>query len=287
MTDQASRGCGPDEEAAWTLLRRLRGRTLPGQGLELADSSGHLPPLTVLPDGRWDAPWPEAASRLLDLYLPLCVTPAATFTMAQMGQSADGRIATETGASHYVTGADDILRLHRLRALFDAVVVGASTVVADDPRLTVRRVAGDHPVRVVLDTRGTVPASRRLFVDGAAPTLWLRPADAAVPAPASSRVEVIPLPEVAQADLPAAVLALLHRRGLRRVLVEGGGITVSRFLAAGCLDRLHVSVAPLIIGSGRPSFTLPAVARLDQALRPRCRHFKLGEDMLFDFDLRR
>jgi riboflavin-specific deaminase-like protein len=289
MNHQASRGCAADEEAAWTLLQRLRGRTLSGQGLEFADASGLLPPLTVLPDGGWrsSSPWPEAASRLLDLYLPLCVTPSATFTMAQMGQSTDGRIATETGASHYVTGADDIVRLHRLRALFDAVLVGASTVVADDPRLTVRRVAGDHPVRVVLDTRGTVPATRRLFVDGAAPTLWLRPANAVVPAPPSPQVEVVPLPEVGQEDLPAAVLALLHRRGLGRVLIEGGGITVSRFLAAGCLDRLHVSVAPLIIGSGRPSFTLPAVARLDKALRPRCRHFKLGEDMLFDFDLRR
>ena len=73
---------------------------------------------------------------------------------------------------------------------------------------------------------------------------------------------------------------------LRRVLVEGGGITVSRFLQAGLLDRLHVTVAPLLIGSGRAALTLPAIETLAQALRPRCRHFHLGEDVLFDLDLR-
>ena len=69
------------------------------------------------------------------------------------------------------------------------------------------------------------------------------------------------------------------------ILVEGGGITVSRFLQAGALDRLHVSVASLIIGSGRPSITLPPVDTLDDALRPPVRHFTLGTDLLFDVDL--
>ena len=87
-------------------------------------------------------------------------------------------------------------------------------------------------------------------------------------------------------NLPA-LLEALGAQGLRRVLVEGGGVTVSRFLQAGTLDRLHVSVAPLIIGSGRPSFTLDPITTLDDALRPDCRHFPLGQDVLFDFDLRR
>lgn len=286
MDEWAFGPSGHDENATWALLRGLRGRMVPPAGLELTDPAGRLPPLTVFPGGGWRAAadLPPAAAALLDLYLPLCATPRPAFAMAQMGQSVDGRIATESGASHYVTGREDIVRLHRLRALFDAVVVGAGTVVADDPQLTVRQVAGDHPVRVVLDVNGTVPAERRVFRDGAAPTLWLRPAGSAGSTPPTG-VEVLPLPEADPAGLPAAVLALLQRRGLCRVLVEGGGLTVSRFLGAGCLDRLHVTVAPLIIGSGRPAFTLPPVARLDQALRPACRHFPLGDDVLFDFDL--
>jgi riboflavin biosynthesis pyrimidine reductase len=71
------------------------------------------------------------------------------------------------------------------------------------------------------------------------------------------------------------------------VLIEGGGITVSRFVQAGVVDRLHVTVAPLLIGSGRSALTLTAIESLDQALRPPCRHFHLGEDVLFDLDLRK
>lgn len=81
-------------------------------------------------------------------------------------------------------------------------------------------------------------------------------------------------------------LATLPARGLRRVLVEGGGVTVSRLLEAGLLDRLHLTVAPILMGSGRPGITLPLIETLDQSLRARCRHVPLGDDLLFDLDLR-
>ena len=85
---------------------------------------------------------------------------------------------------------------------------------------------------------------------------------------------------------PAMVLEALRARGLRRILVECGGVTVSRFLQAGELTRLHVTVAPMLIGSGRHALTLPPIASLDQALRPRCHLFHLGDDVLFDLALR-
>jgi riboflavin biosynthesis pyrimidine reductase len=84
---------------------------------------------------------------------------------------------------------------------------------------------------------------------------------------------------------PAAILAALAARGFRRILVEGGARTVSHFLAAGCLDRLHVMVAPLIIGAGPTSVTLPAIERVDQALRAPMRAHVLGDDVLLDCDL--
>src|SRR5262249_31638048 len=88
--------------------------------------------------------------------------------VAQIGQSLDGRIATATGHSHYINGHEGLAHLHRLRALVDAVVVGIGTVLADDPQLTVRRVAGPHPARVVIDPRGRLPACARMLVaDGA------------------------------------------------------------------------------------------------------------------------
>ena len=85
---------------------------------------------------------------------------------------------------------------------------------------------------------------------------------------------------------PHGILDLLRGRGCNRILVEGGGRTVSSFLEAGCLDRLHVTVAPLILGSGVPAFSLPEVDRLSEALRPPARTFPLGEDVVFDLDLR-
>jgi riboflavin biosynthesis pyrimidine reductase len=81
---------------------------------------------------------------------------------------------------------------------------------------------------------------------------------------------------------PAALLDCLARRGLKRVFVEGGGITVSHFLAAGCLDRLQIAIAPLIIGSGRPSITLPEISGLSAGLRPPTRCLALGRDILVD-----
>jgi riboflavin biosynthesis pyrimidine reductase len=83
-----------------------------------------------------------------------------------------------------------------------------------------------------------------------------------------------------------ALVEALHRRGLRRLFVEGGGVTVSAFLAAGLLDRLQVAVAPLLIGEGRRGLSLPAGVPLGDCLRPDCRVFRMGADILFDCDLR-
>lgn len=209
--------------------------------------------------------------------------PGTRMAVGQLGQSLDGRIATETGHSHYIGGAAGLAHLHRLRALVDAVIVGAGTVRADDPLLTVRRVAGPNPVRVAIDPRGTLLATARLFApdgvrriaivsDGVRPKL---PSD----------VEVVALPAVDGALAPSAILAALAARGLHRVLIEGGAATVSRFLAAGCLDRLHVVVSPVILGSGIPALALPPIRHLDEALRVPMRVHRLGEETLFDCDL--
>lgn len=123
----------------------------------------------LLRTGEWG---PPDARLLVDRYLPLCLAgPYVTF--AQLGQSLDGFIATRTGDADYVTGEEDRDHLHRLRALADAVVVGAGTAVSDDPQLTVRTCPGTNPVRVVIDPRGRVPLDCRVFTDGSAPALWV------------------------------------------------------------------------------------------------------------------
>ena len=278
-----------DEQTAWSLIRSLP-RFSPGKPTDIRVF--HDPRLDVWlqvqPTGEWEASTglSAAARDLLELYLPLQLEDA--LTIAQIGQSLDGRIATDTGQSHYITGRADITRLHRLRALVDAVIIGAGTIAADDPRLTVREVQGENPIRVVLDPDDRLDRAHKVFQDGEAPTLHLCRAEKAAEARAVGRnCEVVALPVNENGGFePGNVIAALRNRGLNRTLVEGGGITVSRFLQAGVLDRLHVTVAPLLIGSGRTALTLDPIESLDSALRPPFRRFQLGDDLLFDFDLR-
>ncbi len=203
--------------------------------------------------------------------------------VGQIGQSIDGRIATVTGHSKYINGAAGLAHLHRLRAVVDAVLVGIGTAVADDPQLTVRRVAGPNPARIVLDPRGRLPPDARvltadgvrrivLTAEGVRPTL-------------PEGVEIAEIPANGGEIAPTAILAALAERGLRRVLIEGGAHTVSRFIAAGCLDRLHVMVAPIMFGSGQTGVTLAPIARADEALRSPMRAHLIGDEVLLDCDL--
>jgi diaminohydroxyphosphoribosylaminopyrimidine deaminase / 5-amino-6-(5-phosphoribosylamino)uracil reductase len=276
-----------DEDTAWSLVRAVRPR--PG-GKDAFTRVHHDPRpdvwLQVDASGAWEtsaATSPEARN-LLELYLPLQLH--ADLVIAQWGQSLDGRIATDGGRSHYITGPEDIRRLHRLRALVDAVIVGSRTVTLDDPRLTVRLVEGDNPLRVVLDAEGRLGDQRHVFSDGAARTLVVRRSLAAGDPPVmTDGVLWMPVLDTGRFD-PRLLIEVLRQHGYRRVLVEGGGITVSRFVQAGVVDRLHVTVAPMLLGSGRPGLTLDPIESLDLALRPACRHFRLGDDLLFDLDLR-
>jgi diaminohydroxyphosphoribosylaminopyrimidine deaminase/5-amino-6-(5-phosphoribosylamino)uracil reductase len=232
------------------------------------DSSWKLIPKTFrgaespLPQPWQDIFGPLRSGRIDDLVL-----------VGQCGQSIDARVATPSGDSHYINGEAGLDHLHRLRALVDAVVIGVGTAIADDPQLTVRRVAGPNPARVVIDPNGRLPAgARTLKADG---TRRLVVCAAGSRGRLPEGVETIAL-------APAAIIAALAERGFRRILIEGGAETVSRFLAANCLDRLHVLVAPIILGAGRPSLTLPARARISDAMRLPMRTHILGAHVLVD-----
>ncbi|MFB9731996.1 GTP cyclohydrolase II [Ornithinimicrobium kibberense] len=223
---------------------------------------------------------------LADRYGPLVAGGRPEpLVLAQLGQSIDGFIASRTGDAEYVTGDADREHLHRLRALVDAVVVGAATVAADDARLTVRAVPGDNPVRVVLDPRGVLPRDTATLTDGAARTLWVVGPKVAVPDGLADHVEVVRWED----DGPMAphqVLELLAARGLTRVLVEGGGRLVSAFVEAGAVDRLFLTTAPVLIGDGVPGLRVGGTDRLADALRPAARRWVLGEDVVTEFVLR-
>lgn len=246
--------------------------------------------LSWCPSTGWKANLPQEDARrtLLDLYLPITgARPDQAVTLGHLGQSLDGFIATPSGDSTYVTGSENILHLHRLRALCDAVVVGALTIEADNPRLTTRLVRGRNPLRVVIDPHCRLPSSLHVFSDNEAPTLRVCARGASGVRQAKERGEDVLEVSVEQGRIDLReLLAHLHARGCWRVFVEGGGVTVSSFLEAGLLDRLHVAVAPLLIGNGRPAIRLAARQRLKDCMAVEPRIYRTGRDILYDCDLR-
>lgn len=205
------------------------------------------------------------------------LAPGERRVIGQLGQSLDGRIATPTGASKYINGGGALRHLHHLRASVDAVVVGVGTALADDPRLTTRLVDGPNPVRVVIDPNGRLPLDAVMLNDGEAPVLVATGAGGRVP-PGAEALEVACLRGQMH---PADILSALARRGLTRVLVEGGAFTLARFMDAGALDELHLMVAPIVLGSGKTGLNLSPIDGLDEALRPEVRTMRFADgDML-------
>lgn len=219
-----------------------------------------------------------------DPFAPLeTADPARSFVIAQLGQSLDGRIATLSGESRWINGSAALDHVHQLRARVDAVVVGVGTALADDPQLNVRRCPGRNPARVVIDPGGRLPASARLLASDGARRILVRACDGDTPA----GVEIVRVTRNADGYLaPAEIVARLAALGFRKLLIEGGASTVSQFIDAGVIDRLHVLVAPLLIGSGKAGLALRPVAALCEARRPRTRvHVLADGDVLFDCDL--
>ncbi len=241
----------------------------------------HDPDWTAVLAARDGAP-PLGA--LAPLFAPILAAPAAADgcrVVGRLAQTLDGRIATASGSSQWIGGPGDILHTHRLRALCHAVVVGAGTIRHDNPRLTTRGVAGPHPVRVVIDTDRRLTPDYGIFREG--PLTLLACAEDASGPDRHGTAEVLRIPRAATGGIaPDALLRALSARGLTRIFVEGGGVTVSRFLAAGCLDRLHVTIAPVLLGSGIPAFTLPEVPRIADGLRFTWQVHPIPPDILLD-----
>jgi diaminohydroxyphosphoribosylaminopyrimidine deaminase/5-amino-6-(5-phosphoribosylamino)uracil reductase len=184
--------------------------------------------------------------------------------IGQCGQSIDGRIATPSGDSHYINGEAGLDHLHRLRSLVDAVVIGAGTAIADDPQLTVRRVAGANPARIVIDPQRRLPSTARALREDGIRRIVITARSGKTPV--LPGVEIVPLADDGGQLSHTAIAGALRERGFHRILIEGGADTVSRFLAAQCLDRLHILVAPIILGAGRSSLTLAPLQRARDAL---------------------
>ena len=187
----------------------------------------------------------------------------------KLATSLDGRIATASGESRWITGEESRRATHRLRAAHDAVLVGIQTVLADDPELTVRLEGyeGPQPARAVLDSRQRLPPQSKLARSAAATPTPVLTTDAPAKALADMGVTVVQV--AAQADGrpdPLAALDALAQAGYGRVLLEGGGQAAASFLARGLVERIEWFRAPILLGAeGRPAVGPLALQRLADA----------------------
>jgi len=180
------------------------------------------------------------------------IRPTVTVSYAQ---TLDGRLATASGSSRWISSPESLRFAHQLRAEHDAVAVGVGTACKDDPRLTVRLVPGDDPLRVVVDSSLRTPLSAAVLAHGAAQGTVLavteRAPERRCEEAASLGATVLRLPADAagRVDL-RALLSELHALGVRSVMVEGGAALITSFFCERLVDRLAVCIAPKILGSG-------------------------------------
>jgi diaminohydroxyphosphoribosylaminopyrimidine deaminase/5-amino-6-(5-phosphoribosylamino)uracil reductase len=180
------------------------------------------------------------------------VRPTVTVSYAQ---TLDGRLAAANGSARWISSPDSLRFAHQLRAEHDAVAVGAGTACNDDPRLTVRLVPGDDPLRVVVDSALRTPLSAAVLANGAAKGTVLAVTDRA-PDERCAEAEslgatVLRLPASGKGRVHLdALLSGLHALGVRSVMVEGGAALITSFLCERLVDRLAVCIAPKILGRG-------------------------------------
>lgn len=235
----------------------------------------------------------EEAEALNEPYLTYIRT-GRPFLHLKLAVSLDGKVATETGDSRWISGPAARRLTHRWRARYDAVLVGVGTVLADDPLLTVRMgVRGRHPIRIVADSLARTPPGARLFtagLGGEGGPVWIATTPAAPPArlealrQAGAEVILCPAGRDDRVDL-AWLMEELGRRGITGVLAEGGPRLAGAALRGQLVHRLSLFVAPLLIGGDRAPGVLAGagVSRVAEGWRlDRLRVRRVGQDWLFD-----
>jgi GTP cyclohydrolase II len=247
------------------------------------DRMGHTVPIgAVLPDG---VGLPLNVGALLGDVRPSLDRP---YVVVKYAQTLDGRIATSTGDSRWISGEEERRVSHALRASCDAVLVGVGTVLTDDPQLTVRMVPGASPIRVVLDSTLRIPGGSRVLADDAATTIVTTASS-----PVERREEirsrgasVLVVPTSPHGVDPVAALHALREVGIQSLLVEGGARVVTSLLSLGLADRLIVGIAPRVLGSGTEAVGDLGVTEVARSVRIEGRSVHLaGDDVLIAGDV--
>jgi diaminohydroxyphosphoribosylaminopyrimidine deaminase / 5-amino-6-(5-phosphoribosylamino)uracil reductase len=229
----------------------------------------------VLKTGQLNRP----AIEFISSFIYLCVMPVHAYKMQRaisilhLAQSIDGRMATLNHNSRWISNTENLIYVHRMRALSDAILIGANTLQNDKPALTVRYVKGPNPVKVILGN------SANYF------TSVLESNDRIIhmatrPLPERKGIEPIIIDGITGQIPPAYILAQLFKQGLYSVYIEGGAFTISAFIRAKAADIINFYISPVILGSGI-SIDFQGISKVEDAINVQhCKYTPMGEGML-------
>jgi len=217
--------------------------------------------------------------QFIDTYLPYCFSTLKShklkraYGISHYAQSLDGKIATFDGHSKWISDQEDLTHCHRMRSLCDSILIGMNTLRNDKPRLNVRHVKGNNPIKVVV---GSSSASFSSLMEYKEKIILFTSESAKI----LQGVEQVSLPMKAQ--LPVFIMKHLYKMGIHSVFIEGGSRTSSSFLKNKMIDEIQLYVAPIIFGSGLPNFDLPQIRHVKDAVGFSSHQFKtMGEGMFF------
>jgi diaminohydroxyphosphoribosylaminopyrimidine deaminase / 5-amino-6-(5-phosphoribosylamino)uracil reductase len=219
-------------------------------------------------------------------YLPFCFLPLKAFhlkrtiTLLHFAQTLDGKIAANNGHSKWIGNQENLVHAHRLRALFDGILIGKNTFTIDKPQLTVRHVKGPNPIKIVI---GSSLNELNNFSENPGESLFI-----------TSHVnqkrigiEAIFIPKDGNCIDPSTILTELYARNIHSLFIEGGAFTGSSFLSAKSIDLIQLFISPRILGSGITCFTLKEITSIDNLIKFSYQTFKpMGDGVLFSGEVK-
>ena len=220
----------------------------------------------------------DKIKELFDIFLPIILNNKNPYIIGHLAQTLDGFIATHSGESKYISCKANIEHIHRIRAISDVILVGANTVLYDNPMLTTRLVKGNNPMRLILDPKNKIKGTEKVFKNPDNNSFKI------VSNKTKEKKNSFYISASKNGFKSNNLISLFKKLNKRIIFVEGGGYTISNFYKNGILNRLHLCISPVVVGDGKNSFLIEKKKFIKDFKRHKIQYFKMEKDILCDIE---